>query len=68
MQGGEQGGITWIELYALYMCKGAGERKKQSHRDDPLKPQESLQKALTAFKSDAESCEGIVWTKEMSII
>jgi hypothetical protein len=43
-------GVTWIELYALYMCKGMGEKRKKYHLGNPLKPHESLQKAVAAFK------------------
>ena len=43
-------GITWIELYALYMCKGMGEERKTEYLENPLKAHESLQKAVAAFK------------------
>ena len=51
--GGEErgeSGITWIELYALYMCKGAGDQKNEAEKKDPLKPKQSMQEALAAFK------------------
>ena len=50
--GDERGksGITWIEQFALYMCKGAGDQKKEAEKKDPLKSKQSLQKALAAFK------------------
>ena len=43
-------GITWLELYALYMCKGAGEKAKKKQEDNPLTDHISLQKALSTFK------------------
>ena len=46
----EEGGITWIELYALYMCKGAGEQMKKKQDENPLQGHQSLQNALAAFK------------------
>ena len=46
----EEGGATWIELYAPYMCKGAGEQMKKKQDENPLQGHQSLQKALAAFK------------------
>ena len=43
-------GITWIELFALYMCKGAGEQSKRKQEENPLQEHQSLQKAMAAFK------------------
>ena len=43
-------GITWIELYALYMCKGAGDPIREEEKNNPLKKKQRLQKALAAFK------------------
>ena len=43
-------GVTWLELYALYMCKGAGEQAKKKQEDNPLTDHICLQKAVSTFK------------------
>ena len=46
----EEGGITWIELFALYMGKGAGDKVRKKQAESPLQGHQSLQKAIAAFK------------------
>ena len=55
--GGEErgeSGITWIELYALYMCKGAGDQKKEAEKKDPLKPKQSPQQNIGGFQGTVQ--------------
>ena len=47
-------GITWIEMFALYMCKGAGAEDRQKEKDKPLEKNTSLQSANSAFNTRAE--------------
>ena len=46
----KKGGIAWLELFVLYMAKGAGEKVKRMQEENPLQGHQSLQKAVAAFK------------------
>ena len=49
-----ESGITWIELYALYVCKGAGDQKKEAEKKDPLKPKQSPQQNIGGFQGTVQ--------------
>ena len=45
-----QGGITWIELYIVYILSGGKERIMQRRKAEPLAKPEAFQTALADFK------------------
>ena len=49
-QEAEQGGITWIELYAIYMMHGGAEIDKQASEADPLRRPTLMETQLAEFK------------------
>ena len=46
----ERGGITWIELYAMYAIHGGCEYEEEEKRKDPLRKAPMLQKQLANSK------------------
>ena len=46
----DEGGITWIELYAVYSIHGGGEEDRKRHEDYPLRKPLLLQNHLAEFK------------------
>ena len=46
----DEGGITWLELFTLYMIKGAGEKEKARQENNPLQGHKSLQNEVADFK------------------
>ena len=45
-----EGGITWIELYAVYMIHGGAELEKRKTETDPLSKPQQMQMQLADFK------------------
>ena len=45
----KQRGITWIELFALYTCKGVGKEEQQKEKETPLEKKKKMQVAILAF-------------------
>ena len=47
---GKEGGITWIELYALYSIHGGSTDEERRRKADPLKTPPMLQEQVAEFK------------------
>ena len=45
-----KGGITWIELFAFYMIKGAGAEGKRKEKETRLEKKRKLRAAVKTFK------------------
>ena len=46
----ENGGVTWLELYAMYLIHGGARREEEEAEKDPLRITPSLQTRLAEFK------------------
>ena len=51
---GETSGITWIELFALYMRTGPGDPIREEEKTNPLRKKQSLQKRWQLSKCNVE--------------
>ena len=45
----EAGGITWLELYMLYIRHGGNEDEDEKQEKDPLRRPEQMKKQLAEF-------------------
>ena len=46
-----EGGITWIELYAIYTVHGGGKEDRRQQEEDPLKKTQMLQPKIAELKN-----------------
>ena len=46
----EEGGITWIELFAIYVIHGGSEKERKEMGNDPLRKPQMMQKQIAEFK------------------
>ena len=55
----KEGGITWIELYALYSIHGGSKDEEERRKADPLRPPPMLQGQVAEFKKGGKKSEEV---------